>query len=373
MNKTRIPFWLIFLAILLVIKFPPLLIFFIFAFIAFQIFKDIARDSKSKFPDLSDLLNDELKDLFSQKKKKGKVITVNEKNSSQKFSFSSPNMPPVSIGKTIGGVFALLFVVALVIDGFVNVPASHVAVIFDKSRGVLDDPLPEGLHLKIPFWQEATLFKTTKQKFSMIGDSKGFADADAVRGRSKDAQDVIMDVTVTYQINGIDAPDLRRQFLNEAGYNTTIVQPAARSFVYEAIGQFNALDIVSEKRKEFNDYVQSNLEKKYKENNIQLRDILVRNITFSPEFAKEIEQKQIAEQRIQTAENQKQEAVKIGERVIIEAKAEAESITLKGNALRENPEVIQLQFVEKMAPQINWGILPDGALPLIDLKTMQQQ
>ena len=55
------------------------------------------------------------------------------------------------------------------------------------------------------------------------------------------------------------------------------------------------------------------------------------------------------------------------EKKIVEAEGEAEAIRLKGQTLRANPEVIQFEFVQKIGPNVQWGILPDGVLPLMNL------
>jgi regulator of protease activity HflC (stomatin/prohibitin superfamily) len=56
---------------------------------------------------------------------------------------------------------------------------------------------------------------------------------------------------------------------------------------------------------------------------------LVRNIKFSDIYLNSIEEKQIAEQKIQKAEFEKKEAIIRKEKTIIEAEAEAEAIKLK--------------------------------------------
>jgi regulator of protease activity HflC (stomatin/prohibitin superfamily) len=374
MKFDDIPPWAYFVGFILLINFPQLLIIIIVFAIIFFTIRTLSQDKNSPIKDLRDLFNQEFGDSFasSKKPKKEKIITLNKKSNKSDFSFSN-TMKDFPTGKAIvGGIIGLLFLF-IIVDGIVSVPAGHVAVIFDRGRGVLEAPRREGISLKIPFWQEATLFTTKEQVFGMTGEFDGVVDADAVRGRSKDGQDVVADVSVTYQINGMDAPKLRSNFLDERGYRNTIVYLAARSEVYDAIGQFNALELISEGRSAFIEQIRENLGEVYGSKDIQLREVFVRKITFSPEFASAIEDKQIAEQQIITARNQKLRAEELKEKTIIEAEAEAESIRLKGETLRENPEVIQLQFVEKMAPQISWGILPDGALPLINLEQMQNQ
>ncbi len=369
----NIPPWVIFLGFTLLLSNHRLFIVAVIGYTIYRVIRSKNNDlgSKGKFGDFSEMFNREFGEYFP--KKKSKPIDVTPRTKKTNISFSPPIMTPLQIWKAaLAGIVALL-VVFVIVDGFVDVKPGNAAVIFDRGRGVLEAPLTEGLHLKIPFWQEATKFQTKKQEFTMAGEYKGIDDVDAVRGRSKDGQDVLIDVTVTYQVDASDTPFLRGQFINEQGYKTNIVFPAARSVVYDAIGKFNALELISDKRDDFTAFIATNLQKTFGGNKIQFREVFIRKITFSPEFAAAIEEKQIAEQRIKTAENRKLEAEELKQKTIIEAQAEAESITLKGNALKQNPEVIQLQFVEKMAPSIQWGILPDGALPLIDLKSLQGQ
>ena len=357
--------WLWYLAIFLLISSGfRALPFIILAFIGYKIYQ-VVKTGQS----FNQFVKNAQEKVVSMKKNTDGSFSPKNKPSFDNFNFSPPKMKTSYI---IGVILALgLFL--LIADGFVSVPAGHTAVIFDKGRGILKNPLPEGLHLKIPFWQESQIYATRKQEFTMAGNYAGIKDEDAVQGRSSDGQNVSVDITVIYQIEAKDTPYLRGEFLTEEGYRTTIVHPSARSIVYDSISKFNAIDLVSVKRGDFRDMIFEKLEESYKNNNIILHDILVRNVTFSQEFSDAIERKQIAEQDIKTAENRKKEAEQVAEKRIIEAGAEAKSIELKGSALRDNPQVIQLEFVNKMSPNISWGILPDGALPLIDINSLKNQ
>lgn len=351
---------------------PYLVPFFVFCFIAYQIYIHSKKNQKVNKKDISEIFNE----VFSKDQEKdNETIEVKEiEKNKNNFSFNKKmNNSPKDILKMIIPAILSVAIVALVIDGFVNVPAGHVAVIFDKSRKILDDPMPEGLHLKIPFWQEAMLFTTKKQVFTMDGLSSSESNNSAVRGRSKDGQEVVIDISITYQVAGKDAPNLRREFLTENGYKNTIIYPVARSVVYDSIGKFNALEMVSEKRKEFRDIIFKDLKDLYKNNNIQLGEVLVRKIQFSEQYAKSIENKQVAEEEKKKSEIEL-ERIKIeAQKKIEKAKGEAESNRLVGESLKNNPEVIQFEFVKSMSPNINWGILPDGALPIVDLKNLSKQ
>ena len=90
-----------------------------------------------------------------------------------------------------------------------------------------------------------------------------------------------------------------------------------------------------------------------------LDEILIRNISFSPEFEKAIEQKQIAQQDSQRMQYVLDKERQEKDRKIIEAQGEAESIRLKAIVLAQNPALIQYEYVQKLAPGVK-TIITDG-------------
>ncbi len=276
-----------------------------------------------------------------------------------------------------GGSFILLGIIGFILisvvsDGFVSIPAGSTGVVFDKGRGVLDDNLDPGMHLKIPFWQEVSVFTTAKQVFTMDDNSDRKSDKELVRGRSKDLQDVFVDVSVTYKVKREDAPFLLKEFKTESAYKKSIVFPAARSAVYDTIGQFKASEIVSEKREEFTNLLQKKLSKVYGDNKIQLEEVFVRNVSFSDEYKKVIEANKVEEENIKIEAKRTEKAEQIKKQQIIKAEGEAEAMRLRGAVLKDYPNLVQLQFVEKMAPNISWGISENGAVPIVNPENLKK-
>lgn len=271
--------------------------------------------------------------------------------------------------KLIAGVAVLLIVVMIILDGVVLIDAGAVGVIFDRGRGVLPGNLSSGIHLKIPFWQSVDAYNIRTQAYTMSSADMQAGD-ESIQARSRDGQVVTMDATVLFHLAPEDAPAIKKTLGTEDDYYNVVIKPKSRSVLREVVAQYDALDLVSEKRADITTRMNASLTASFKENLLSFDEVVLRDINFSPDFSAAVEQKQIAFQRIKTAEYQKQEAEQLKEKKIIEAQAEAESIRLKGETLKANPGVIQFQFVEKMAPGIKWGILPSGALPLIDLKSL---
>lgn len=278
-------------------------------------------------------------------------------------------MQPGSRAKLITVLVSVFIVVMIVLDGFVSIGAGEVGVVFDRGRGVLPDALPSGIHLKIPFWQSVESYNIRTQAYTMSSADAQAGD-ESIQARSRDGQVVTVDATVLYHLAAEDTATIKKTLGSQDDYFYVVIKPKSRSVLREIVAQYDALDLVSDKRVEITSKMNQALAASFGDNHLSLDEVVLRDVNFSPDFSASIEQKQIAFQKIKTAEYQKQEAEQLKAKKIIEAQAEAEAIRLKGETLKANPGVIQFEFVDKMAPGIKWGVLPSGSLPLIDLKSL---
>jgi len=291
-----------------------------------------------------------------------KVKTINPTKMMDRIKLLSP--------KKVLAVLGIIIAILIILDGFVSIPAGHVGVVFDQGRGILEDEIDEGLHLKIPFWQQVYKMDARTQEYTMsIATAEGnvYGD-DSIDARSKDGQLVKIDATIRYHIDRTKADWIKQNLGTEEEYKRIVIRPGARRVMRDLVAKYNALDLVSEVRTQIVDEMEENLRAEFAEYNILLNEVVLRNVTFSEDFSAAIEAKQVEFQKIKAAEYQKDQAEFLKEKRIIEAQGEAESINLKGDALRANPSVIQYEFVQKMADDVSWGILPDGAVPFLDLK-----
>jgi regulator of protease activity HflC (stomatin/prohibitin superfamily) len=280
-----------------------------------------------------------------------------------------PGFPRLHLdGKTKLIILGALVLILIILDGLVSVPPGHVGIIYDRGRGMLANELPEGLHLKIPFWQVSYLTDVRTQEYTMsvaAGEGAVYSD-DSMTAPTSDGQTVWVDATVLFHVDRNKAAEL----FSSVGpdYVQKIVRPIARSQIRSQIAKYTAIDVYAKKRDDAEKEIDNRIKELYAEKDIVLEKLLLRHIAFSEEYAQAIEEKQVAEQRIQKAEYQKLEAAELKQKKIIEAEADAEAIKLKGQSLRANPQVIQFEFVQKMSPNITWGVLPDNILPLVNLQ-----
>ncbi len=250
-------------------------------------------------------------------------------------------------------------------------------------KGYREAILQPGLRWIIPFLERVVLYPISKQTYTMsILPQEGQKTwDDSIAARTKDGQEVFIDASVIYEIDPIKVIDLHIQWQNR--YSEDLVRPQVRGIIRDGISQFGVEDVVSAKRFEMVKYVTDNLNKKLEQNGINLIDFVLRNITFSKEYAASVEQKQIAEQQakqafytveqrkqeaqqaIETAKGQKEAAIISAEGQaqarLIQAKAEADALKQLDESLRGRPELLTYQYITKLAPTIQTMLLPSGS------------
>jgi prohibitin 2 len=80
---------------------------------------------------------------------------------------------------------------------------------------------------------------------------------------------------------------------------------------------------------------------------VEVQDLSIVNVSFSDDYEKAIEAKQVAQQRAEQAKYELQQAEVEAEKKVASAKGEAEAIQIRGDALAKNPAVIDLELINK--------------------------
>jgi len=298
------------------------------------------------------------------------------------FVRASRNQPT----KGLNTVVIVLLVAAIVLTSagaaviFIEPDELGVVVTAIGGRGIRPEPLTSGLHWIIPFVERVERYSILNQTYTMssAADEGQFASDDSIQVRTKDGQQVYIDASVIYAVDPVKAIDLYRTW--RVGYQDGLVRPQARGVIRDAASQYGVEEIVSSKRLEMSVIITEELRRIFAENNLVLRDFVLRNIRFSDEYAAAVEQKQIAEQQAEQAkfvvDQKKQEAEQArqiaqgqadaaviaasgaAEARLIEAEAEAEANRLLSASL--TPELIQYQYVLKLAPGVQTVFIPSG-------------
>lgn len=291
--------------------------------------------------------------------------------------------------KGLSSLLILLVIVAVVLTsigaGLVFLQADQYAVVRSvfQPNGYRLEPLGPGLHWIIPFVESVPseyTYSVARQTYTMSSTaSEGQVQGDdSIQARTKDGQQVFIDASVIYAIDPNKVIDLNR--ILQHRYEEQIVRPVARAAIRDAVSQYGVEEIVSSKRAELEKTISDEIEQKLGANNLVMSDFLLRNIRFSDEYAKAVEQKQIAEQQAQQAkfvvEQRKQEAEQArqvaqgtadaaviaakgaAEARLIQAEAEAKANQLLAASL--TPALVQYQYILKLSPGVQTIFVPSG-------------
>ena len=244
-----------------------------------------------------------------------------------------------NMGKIIaGGVLIFALVILGSMSTYVVEPGFRgVQVTLGKVSPL---PKPEGFGLKLPLITHIVPISIRQQTAKF--------DADCY---SSDLQQVKIAVRVLYRVPEGKVTSLFRAY--EGDPFQTLVQPR----VAEATKELTALrtaEIIVQKREEIK-AGSLTLSRQKIGDLLVLEDIVLEDINLTSGLEKAIEQKMVQEQEAARARFAQQQAEVEANTTVIKAKGEAESINLRGKALRENPSVIELQVVEQ------W----DGVTPLV--------
>lgn len=289
----------------------------------------------------------------------------------------------------VGLVAGLIF--SVISQGIVIVQPGEVAVVFNTLNGDLEEPRQPGTHVVVPVVNTFTIYPTVQQNFDMGNSGRGEGASDEpVQARTQDGQEISMDVSILYGVSPTEVNVVHRRWRDR--YEPDFVRPTARSLVRDVVSGFRAVEIYGEARGEMEERMEAAMAERMSEEGLVLTDLLVRDITFSQEFAASIERAQIAEQDAQQArfrvqqrvqEAEQARAVAQGERdaaiaraegeaqsIILRAQAEAESLRLVSEQIAANPALIQYQYIQQLADNINLALVPSNTPFLFDFESI---
>lgn len=219
---------------------------------------------------------------------------------------------------------------------------------------VSDETLQEGFHLKFPLIQSI---------IEMDGHNTRYADKTLTY--TKDIQTATFTFTLNYQLDTAHANEVYRN-LGENWSNVLIPQIVLNS-IKSVIGQWDAVVLIENRQKAVEE-IEATVRDKLAPYGVKVQNFAIDNIDFNKEFETANEAKVTAVQRAIEAENHTKQVQEEAKQKVIAAKAEAESMTIRSQALSQNHGLVEYEAVQK------WnGILPQymlgGTTPFINLST----
>lgn len=246
--------------------------------------------------------------------------------------------------KVIGAIIALIIILA---NTIVFIKTGELGVV-TKFGAVQDKVMTAGLNFKIPFIQSVKKINCKTQEMNTENDSA-----------SKDLQDIHMTVSINYAVNVEKAPDLYKSV--GIDYKEVILTPILADTLKNATAEYTAEETIT-KRAELASKIYEKLNTRLMDQGISVINVNITNLNFSDAYNQAIEDKQVAQQRALTAQ-QELEITKVeAEKKIVEAQGTAEANRILNESLtQENLEKQKLENQSKAIEKWN-GQLPGTTL-----------
>ena len=220
---------------------------------------------------------------------------------------------------------------------------------------VVGEPLPEGLHFYNPFTSSIKEFNVRKETWS--SKTEIF---------TKDTQKVDVEFTVTYYPDPKMVNVIYLEVGNERQLIEKIIMPVSLGTMKDSIGQVIADELVS-KREIVTKTALKEVQESLAEKHVIVTDLQFTNLNFDDAYEKAVEQKVVAIQEAQKAKNDTIRIEEEARQTIATAKAEAEAMRIKSQALAQNKGLVQFEIAQKWDGKLPVYML-GNSIPLLDLK-----
>jgi regulator of protease activity HflC (stomatin/prohibitin superfamily) len=271
-----------------------------------------------------------------------------------------PNQP-----RTLPTTLLLVIaIVALVIGGalgaFIQIPAGYVGVVrsFGAVTGATLDP---GLHFIAPVVNSVDLVDTRVQAIRFEGYTAA----------SKEQQDLFLDATLNYHIDPRQAPKI----IQDLGldFEETIIRPRFLDIPKSVTDDYPTnivLNSRDEIRQKATDLLRAGLEPR----GIIVDTINFENFSYSPAYNQAIEDKQVAQQQVETERQKLAQQEIIAQQKVATARGDAEAQIERARGEAESNKlvaasltsaILQNRYIEKLSDQIRVMLIPSDGGGLI--------
>lgn len=263
---------------------------------------------------------------------------------------SISNISAIGFPVIAAGTFSLVGLILFQSFAIIQTGERGVVMNFGK---VQENVLDEGIHFKPPLIASIKTLSVRVQK----------TDIESTAG-TKDLQTLNAALSLNWHIDPEQVNKVFQRIGDETQIVDQIIKPAITEVLKAATPKRTAEEILR-RRAELKNEIDGQISQRLAPYGVIVDAVSLTNVSFSPEFTKSIEAKQIAEQQAKEAEFVALRASKEAQADVNRAKGQAESQRLLRQTL--TPELLQKQAIEKWNGQFPTVIGGNGALPLITI------
>lgn len=235
------------------------------------------------------------------------------------------------------------------------------AIIFDRFRGVLDQPIGEGTHFMMP-WVQTPHIMDIRTRPRTISSVTG----------TKDLQMVNMSLRILSRPDELRLTNIFKSL--GLDWEERVLPSIGNEVVKATVAQYNAEQLLTQRDK-VSKAVRDSLLKRAADFGIVLEDVAITHLSFGTEFTRAVEAKQVAEQEAERAKFVVMKAEQERNAAVIRAEGESESAKLISDATKSYGfGLIELRRIEAakdisetMAKSRNVVYLPNTGGMLMNL------
>jgi len=271
--------------------------------------------------------------------------------------------------KIIAGIVTFIVIILIMSESAVVVQAGHRGVVLYVGA-VENRVLGEGLHFIIPFAEQVIPLEVRTLKFQ--------ANASAA---SNDLQEVATVIALNYHIDPNKANILYQQLGTD--YETRIIAPTIQESVKASVAKFNAEQLITQ-RAIAKGVIAHAISDTLSTRDITVETVFITDFKFSPSFASQVESKVVAFQKYLTEQNNLKAVQVIANQTVVQAQAQAranvaratgesQAIEIITGQLRQSPQYLQWQAINRWNGKMPYALGGSGAVPFFQLPVQQSQ
>ena len=263
----------------------------------------------------------------------------------------------------IATITTFIVIILVIAQSVVIVQAGHRGVVL-YAGAVENRVLSEGVHFIIPFAEQVIPLEVRTLKF--------VANASAA---SNDLQEVQTVIALNYHLNPTEVNKVYQQLGPD--YADKVIAPTIQESVKASVAKYNAEELIT-KRAIVKDVIANAIRTSLAAKDIVVETIFITDFRFSPSFSSQVEDKVVAFQKYLTELNNLRGIQVVANQTVVQAQAQAnanvakaggesQAIKIITSQLRQAPQYLQWQAINKWNGQLPYSLGGQGAVPFFQL------